>query len=278
MRIISTLITVATLAYGYMWFSKNYPTITDGTLSFVSGQELTGIRPIYTPEQVLDRHATNLTRHGGVISGDPDILYVPVLLLNVKYADTFYTTGEGVLLFDLLDGEMILNINTLEKTHGLADCLRAQASKHECKVISLMAKKGGQLGRESIKRGLRVDMDLVDEWVDNCRQKKLIVPSGNGYRLHMQNPRLPNSPVTYVDNPLTTFRSKRFSGRKPQFDTAHIPSLCTAFFGSDFGIKTQEIAYLPIYRINVEGLDKDITTLYFNSISGKPIPKEAINF
>lgn len=278
MRIISTLITVATLAYGYMWFSKNYPSVTDGTLTYISGKEQVGIRPVYTPEQVLDRHANALTRNGGIIAGDVEIVYIPVLLMNVKYADTFYTTGEGVLLFDLMDGEMVLNMNTYEKTHGLADCLRSKASKHECKVVSLMAKKGGQLGRESIRRGLRVDADLVDEWVDNCRQKKLIVPSGNGYRLHMQNPKLPNCPVTYVDNPLTTFRSKRFTGKKAHFEKTHIPELCSAFFGTDFGIKNDEVAYLPIYRINVEGLDKHITTLYFNSISGKPIPKDGINF
>lgn len=275
MRFISTLITLAALGYGVLWLGKHHPEVGEKAFSFISSRPSIALQPQFTPEQVIELHSRLLTKSRAVIQGNPHITYIPILLMEVKYADTSYTTGEGFLLWDLSDGEMIFNINTWQKSHGLADCIRANATKQECKVVALMAKKGGQLGRESIRKGLHIDGDLIDQWLDDCRQKKLLVPSGNGYRLHMQDPKFPTSPVSIVDTQLTTYSTKKAEVASKRFDASSITSFAEAYFGSDFAIKNADEVLLPIYAITTESYDGRMKTYFFNGLTGKELPSNS---
>jgi len=275
MRLISTLLTLVALGYGVMWLGKHHPGVGEKAVSFLQTKPKIALQPQFTPDQVIEDHSRLLSSNRSTIQGTPHITYIPLLLMQVKYADTSYTTGEGPLLWDLSDGEMILNIHTWQKSHGLADCVRANITKQECKVVSLMAKKGGQLGRESIRKGLRVDGDLVDQWLDDCRRKKLLVPSGNGYRLHMQDPKFPSSPVSIVDTQLTTYSTKKAEMALKRFGIDEITSFASAYFGSDFAIKSAEEVLLPIYTITTESYDGRMKTYLFNGLTGKELPAGA---
>ena len=54
---------------------------------------------------------------------EPTLKFVPYLLMDVKYIRTQDKTGEGVILWGLVDGEMVINTGTWEKTHGFTDCI-----------------------------------------------------------------------------------------------------------------------------------------------------------
>lgn len=272
MRILSTLFTIALLGYGVLWLSKHHPEVSEKAFSFIQSKPRLALQPQFTPEQVIEQHTRLLTANRAVIQGSPHITYTPILLMEVKYADTSYTTGEGPLLWDLSDGEMILDINTWQKSHGLSDCIRADATKQECKVVALMAKKGGQLGREALRKNLHVDGDLLDQWLDDCRRKKLLVPSGNGYRLHIQDPKFPTSPVSIVDTTLTTYSTKKAELASKRFNTSSITSFAEAYFGSDFAIKSVEEVLLPIYAITTESCDGRMKTYFFNGLTGRELP------
>ncbi len=276
MRLISSLLTLAALGYGVFWLGKHHPEVTQSVFSMVQGNENLALQPIYTPDQVIEKNSRLLTKGRSVLQGDPHITYVPLLRMDVKYADTSYTTGEGTLLWDLADGEMILDTSSWQKTHGLADCIRADASKQECKVLALVAKKGGMLGREGIKKGLRVDADLVDQWLDSCRQKKLLVPSGNGYRLHMHDPRFPTTPISLLDVPLTTYTAKKAKTAAQRFAPDDVTEFVVALFGSDFAIQSAEVVLLPVYSVTRETADGRLSTHFFNSLSGREIKAGSI--
>lgn len=231
-------------------------------MSFLSSTEHNVIHPLYSPDQLASKYNTD---------SETDVEYKPLLILTIKYADTAYTTGEGTLLWDLTDGEIILNTNTWEKSHGLGDCIRMGATKQDCKVVLAMARKGGQLPRESLRRALRIDADLLDQWIEQCRQKKLLVPSGNGYRLHMQNPKMPKRPITIMDETIATFTTKKVSLPQVNFDEEAISDFATAYFGSDFAIQKAEVALLPIYVFTSESSSGRLQTNRVNAVTGNTL-------
>ena len=78
--------------------------------------------------------------------------YYPYFLLDVKYPDQS-KTREGVLLWGLNNGEMVLNTETWESTHGFRDCLECQAGRSDFKILQALARRQGMMPvEESAKR------------------------------------------------------------------------------------------------------------------------------
>ena len=96
----------------------------------------------------------------------------------MKYAVSDKKTKEGVILWDLTDGEMVIDTKEWEKTHGFGDCINANTDRHEFKIINTLAYKGGSADRETLSKALHVDNDVFDAWIESCRRKQLIVQIG----------------------------------------------------------------------------------------------------
>jgi hypothetical protein len=165
----------------------------------------------------------------------------------------------------------VINAGTWEKTHGFRDCIAGCASRQEFKIINALAGRGGSWDREGISRFLNIENHILDEWVDNCRKKSLIVQNGNSYRLHLQNPRLQVIPETKLDQNLVTKRTKHALRAKKRFRPGQIEQIARAAFGSDFAIRKTSEIFLPVYSITVQNPDGSQMTSYWNALNGKRI-------
>jgi len=169
----------------------------------------------------------------------------------------------------LLDGEMVINTSTWEKTHGFTDCLASNATRQEFKVINALASRGGAWDRDGLVHFLNIENHILDNWIDGCRKKSLIVQNGNTYRLHLQNPKLQVIPETKLEQWLVTKSSKNANRVKRRYGAAQIKNTAKAAFGNDFAIRKTTEIFLPVYSIIVQNPDGSQMTTYWNALNGK---------
>jgi hypothetical protein len=268
MRILSTLVTLAALGYGAYWVNENRPELKTELMEIVHSGDFHTLEARYTAQQIMDMHKSSLLKSDQHKFLTPKTQFSPYLLMEVKYTKGGNATGEGVILWDLLDGEMVINSNHWEKTHGYCDCIRNNIDGNEFKVINALALHGGTLDRESLVRVLQVENDVLGRWLNTCRKKKLIVQSGSFYRLHLQTPKLALKPETLIDDRIVTksYKSTERMGKK--FSHNQIRKIAEASFGQDFAVRHTLDVYLPIYSITVENPDGSHHTSYWNAING----------
>jgi hypothetical protein len=223
----------------------------------------------FTADEIMQAHKKELLKNQDYTYLDPKTLYYPHLLMEVKYAKGRGATGEGSLLWGLYDGEIVTHTATWEKTHGYEDCLVAKADKNDFKIIEAVVSHGGTIDREKLYNLFNIDQEVLDTWIENCREKKLIAVGGHKFRLHLQNPLLQMEPITIFDQPLVTQPSKNCEKIHGHYSAAQIRKMAESAFGSDFAIRRTEEVYLPIYAILVQNPDGTILTTYWNALNGK---------
>jgi hypothetical protein len=225
----------------------------------------------YTAEQIMQKEARYLLKDQNHKFLDPQLQFYPYILLEIKYSLSDEKTREGTILWDLSDGEMVLDTKTWEKTHGFGDYIQAKAQTQDFKILNFLAKKGGACDREALSKSLRVENETLDGWIDNCRKKKLIVQSGNRYRLHLQNPKFPSSPETLMEERLVTKPYHKTVCSSRIYSLSQIQMLAKAAFGRDFTIRKSIDLYLPVHCIAVQNPDGSIHTTYWNALNGKQL-------
>lgn len=268
MRIISSIVTLAGLAYGAYWISENKPELKTQVIEFVNSGDFHTLEARYTAKQIMDMHRSELLKSDTHKFLGSKTQFSPYLLMEVKYTKDGNETGEGIILWDLITGEMVINSNQWEKTHGYCDCIRANVNVNEFRIINALALHGGTLDRESLVRVLQVENDVVGRWLNSCRQKKLIVQSGSFYRLHLQAPRLALRPETLIDDRIVTKSYKSSERMSKKFSHNQIKRIAEASFGQNFAVRHTLDVYLPVYSITVENPDGSHHTSYWNAING----------
>lgn len=269
MRILLTLISLAAAAYGVWWIGQNHPEIKEQVEDFIHTSSIRTLEVRYTASQIMDAHKKELLKTSRHQFLEPELTFYPYLLLEVKYRYSEAETKEGVVLWDLVDGEMVIDTRDWLKTHGFGDCIATQADRREFRILNFLANKGGISDRESLYRALHVENEMLDSWINSCIRKKLIVQTGNRYRLHMERPRLKTSPVTKVEERLvtqTTHYAKRASKR---YSLSDIQSLTRAAFGQDFTIRKTTDVYLPVHCIVVKNPDGSVHASHWNALNGR---------
>ena len=268
MRIISTLVTLSGLGYGAYWVNEYRPELKTEIIEFVNSGDFHTLEARYTAEQIMDMHRTNLLKTDKHKFLEPKTQFSPYLLMEVKYTKAEDGTGEGVMLWDLMSGEMVINTNQWEKTHGYCDCIRNNIDQNEFRIINALASHGGNLDRESLLRILQIDNEVLGRWIKTCRKKKLIVQTGSFYRLHLQTPKLAMRPETIIDDRIVTKPYKSSERMAKKFSHNQIKRIAEASFGQDFAVRHTLDVYLPIYSITVENPDGSHHTSYWNAING----------
>jgi hypothetical protein len=216
----------------------------------------------------MDRHRKELLKDDEHVFLAPALKFYPYLLMEVKYNRSSSKTGEGVILWGLVDGEMVINTSNWEKTHGFSDCIASNATRQEFRIINALAGHGGSCDREGLSKFLNVESNVLDTWADVCRKKSLIVQNGNTYRLHLQNPRLQVTPETRLDQNLVTKHTKHAFRVKKRYRSMQIEQIARAAFGPDFAIRKSTEIFLPVYSITVQNPDGTQMTSYWNALNG----------
>ena len=217
----------------------------------------------------MEKHRSELLKDKKHAFLKPEVQFYPYALLEVKYNYTDDKTKEGLLLWDLVDGEIVLDTTTWEKTHGFADCINANTQRHEFKILNILARKGGTIDRDGLSQELNLENDILDAWIDSCRRKKLIVQSGNKYRLHLQNPRLKSIPETKIHTSLVTKPYKEADCITRRYSISQIHKIAKAAFGGDFAIRKTTDVYLPVHQLVVKNPDGSLQTSHWNGLNGK---------
>lgn len=271
MRIIFWLFAFVSVSVASFWGWSNFPQARSFIHDLIPTAKFQTLEMRYTAEAIMDLHKRELLKDDQHNYLEPKLTYYPYLLLEVKYNRSHEKTGEGIILWSLVDGEMVINTHNWEKTHGFLDCINANAASKEFKVINALAVKGGVLDREGLSKFLNVDDQTLDSWIDSCRKKNLIVQNGNNYRLHLQNPKLQVTPETKLKHWLVTKTSRKANRISRRFRSSQIETTAKSAFGNDFAIRKTTEIFLPVYSIVVQNPDGSQMTTYWNALNGKRI-------
>lgn len=259
---------IVTSTYGGVWLWKYNPYLENLVDKYIPLEKIEVVESRYSPESILK----SILKSQPMTGEEPlEVEYVPYTLLEVKYSQESQT-GEGNILWSLQDGEIVLDMKTWEKTHGFKDFIAADTSKEEFKIINLLARNGGQLDRSKLLQTLRMEEEFLDHLLNESRKKKLIAQTGNGYRLHFENPRIYITPETEIDGSIvTSLASKKIALIPKQFSSYQIKKIAEAAFGTDFAIRNQKNIFLPVYKVVIQKNDGALQTTYWNSWNGKQI-------
>lgn len=271
MRFILGLIALGLSGYSLWWMSETRPDVKNTVEELLNTGTFHTLEIRYTANQIMESHRKDLLKDNRHKYLEPSLKFYPYLLMEVKYVVSDHKTKEGVILWDLTDGEMVLDTKQWEKTHGFGDCINANTDRHEFKVINTLASKGGSSDRDGLSKALHVDNDVLDAWVESCRRKKLIVQTGNRYRLHLEDPRLKIVPSTKLDERLVTKPHRNAIRVSKFFSFAQIEKITRAAFGNDFAVRKTTDVYLPVHCIVVQNPDGSIHTSNWNALNGKQL-------
>lgn len=271
MRAIFWLFACVSVGVGAFWIWTNFPEARSIVQDLVPTGKFQTLEMRYTAEAIMDHHRRELLKDDQHTYLEPTLTYYPYLLLEVKYNRNQEKTGEGIILWSLVDGEMVINTHNWETTHGFMDCINANAASKEFKVINALALRNGILDREKLSKALNVDDRTLDTWIDSCRKKNLIVQSGNNYRLHLQDPKLQVKPETELNHWLVTKTSREANRISRRFRASQIETTAKAAFGDDFAIRKTTEIFLPVYSIIIQNPDGSQMTTYWNALNGKRI-------
>lgn len=251
------------------WVYFNYPETRSFLNDFIARKKFNTLEVNYSAEAIMDAHKKTLLKDSHHTFLEPNLKFHPYLLMEVKFNRSFDKTGEGIILWSLVDGEMVINTNSWDMTHGFKDCISYGADKDDFKIINALTSRGGILDRDSLSKILNVDNEVLDNWIDNCRRKNLIVQNGNNYRLHFQNPRLQVMPETKLDRSIVTKSAKSESRITKRYRSSQIENIARSAFGNNFAIRKKTEIFLPVYSIVVQNPDGSQMTTHFNALNGK---------
>lgn len=259
----------------WVWQSDSGRKWKENIIDYIDNRDLATLEARFTPEQILALNRQEILGKEGDqnskrVLKQTTLVYYPYLLLNVKYtADQ--NSREGVLLWGLNDGEVVLNTNTWEKTHGFDDCLECNANRQDLRILQTLAKKPAGMTVEEMQKSLGVEREELISWLENTKQKYLIAQQANVYQLHFQNPKLLINPQTQINHPIV-LKSQGTSIKAPRNYTRNqIIFLAKATFGNSFTIRSEEEIYLPVYRLEIINPDESIQTSEWNALTGKQI-------
>ncbi len=271
MRIIMILLTLASSGYGLYWLSLARPELKAKVEEYFNVGSFHTLEVRYSANQIMESHRKELLKDNRHKYLEPTLNFYPYVLIEVKYAHSEDKTSEGMMLWDLTDGEMVIDTKDWQKTHGFGDCINANTDRHEFKILNILAKKGGSIDREGLTKALHVETDVLDNWVENCRRKKLLVQTGNKYRLHLENPKLRTIPETRIDERIVTKSFKNAVRLNKRYSVSQIEKISRAAFGPDFGIRKTTDVFLPVHGIVVQNPDGSVHTSHWNALNGKPL-------
>lgn len=268
----ATLIAATAIAaVGGYWLWNHNGSLWDNIHYYVENGEIMTLEARYTPEQIMEAHRRDLLVDAQHAYDAPDYKFHPYLLMDVKYIDSDRKTREGVILWSLLDGEMVINTDTWDKTHGFEDAINADANVNDFRILNALARDSGQLSREQLQKELHIENDTLNSWIESARKKQLVIVKGNIVQLHFQNPKILVTPNTKINHWLVTKPYENTQRVSRKYSNSQIEKVAKAAFGNEFTVRTIQEVFLPVYRIGVLNPDGSVLTTYWNALNGQRI-------
>jgi len=266
------LVIVIALAAGgwWIWHSPEISNWKDRVLQYVDNRDIETLEARYLPNEIFEAHQNELIGSDKKNLHNTALKYYPYLLLDVKYRD-HAKTREGVLLWGMTEGEIILNTDTWEATHGFRDCLECQASKNDFKVMNALASHQGVSSIEQLQKDLRLERDVLDILIENAREKGLVIQNGSQVQLHFENPKILVTPQTKI-NQHFVYKPMNDGQKVPRaYSQSQIMTIAQEAFGNDFKIRSSKEVFLPVYSLEILNPDGSVQTSEWNALTGEKI-------
>lgn len=271
-RYFTSIVFLALIAAGgwWLWQSDSLMDWKDRALQYIDNHEILTLEARYLPEQIAAAHRQELSSDDQRIHENTVLKYYPYLLLDVKYTDG-NKTREGVLLWGLSDGEIVLNTDTWETTHGFRDCLECQATRSDFKIIQTLARRQGAMGVEELRRELQLEPEVIEQWIVGAKQKNLIVQKGTLLQLHFENPKLLVTPQTRINQHLVSKPLGEGQKVPRTYSRNQVMTTAKTAFGNNFAIRSEQEVFLPVYSLEVRNPDGSSQRSEWNAITGQRI-------
>lgn len=270
-RPLVTLFFIAAAGLGAYAFWEANPNMRSAIGQYVDNGEIKTFEVRYSPEKVLELYGRDLLNDGERTFQKADLKFLPHALFDVKYSSTDRKTKEGVLLWSLVNGEMVIDCDRWETTHGFEDAINAQANRNDFKILQALEKARGKLPIDQLQKELHAEQDIFLAWLEHAKDKHLVVQQGNEVLLHFQNPRLLVAPETKLSQSLVSKPYVHAQKVSRRYSTNQIEKIAHAAFGQDFKIRTHDAIYLPVYSIEILNPDGSTRTVDFNAVTGNLI-------
>jgi hypothetical protein len=271
MRLFTTLILFIALAAGGWWSWNHHPQFRNLVANYVENGDFLTLEARFTPEQIMNLHREELLADAEHSYLEPSLKFHPYLLMEVKYTQSDKKTREGVILWSMVNGEMVLNSETWEQTHGFEDTIRVNATASDFKILNALARHRGVLSKSNLEKELHLDADIVHPWIESVKQKRLITQQGDLLQLHLQNPKIDVVPQTKINHWLVTKPYNHAQRESAKYNATQLQNIAEAAFGSDFTIRNTSTVFLPVYSIEVQNPDGSVLTSFWNALNGQRI-------
>lgn len=254
--------------FASLWILNESSEISETIAQYVQNGDFLTFKTRYSAEEIMNNRRDELLPDSSYSYLESNLKFHPHLLMEIKY--TFnQRPREGILLWSLVDGEIVLDTETWSKTHGFQDALLVDASRNEFTLINTLVKHNGMITKDRLKKELNLDLEVIEPWIESARSKHLIVQKGNILFLYFENPKIPVSPQTKINEEIVTKPynfAQKFLGK---FSKKQIERISKAAFGADFTIRSMQEVCLPVFGIEVLNPDGSLQTSYWNGVTGQ---------
>lgn len=252
------------------WIWETNPQLAKQIKSQLNTTDCLTLEAHYTPEQIMSAHQQELLPGQEYKYLGPSLKFYPHLILETRYTASNNKEKDGTLLWSLVDGEMVLNTETWEKTQGFQQALSANATANEFKVLNTLAKHGGSMTTEELRSELRLTPEVMGAWISSAQIKSLILQQGDQLVLNPESSKIGVVPQTKIGQWLTTKLDRDGQQVSQKFSTEQIEAIAKAAFGESFTILGMKEVSLPVYGIEVLNPDGGtVTTSFWNALNGK---------
>ncbi len=270
LRLFSTLSSLALLISGG-FFALEYHPEWKTTITSLLDSPVQSLTPKYDIQHALNMLEPTLRSQQYILAQQTKTEHLPLAILSVKYPFQ-ETTKEGIEIWDLVCGEMILHADVWDQSHGLSECLTQWVTSDEFSILVTLAQLKGSLSLNALAEKLSVEPERLVQILQKCMHKHLILEKNGNYKIHMHNPILKVPPETVVHSQLT-IEKKNVTNKLPKKHSVHkVSKTAEALFGPGFHVKEHAEAFLPIYVFTIKSADGSLSQRYFNSFNGKEMP------
>jgi hypothetical protein len=263
---------------GSWWLYHNNDKVEQFVDSYSSkgkNQPFLALEAQYTAAEIEEAHRSELPDDRVDDNIQPALLLYPYLLLDVVYNNPDQRSREAVILWNMDNGEIVLDTNTWQTTRGLGRLVDAQADQSDYEIVKALSAAGGKTRRDHLVRALKTDVGTADEWLDNARNKGLIVQEGNSYRLRDPNLRLNSFVATNINGRLATKPYARTKKQSTTFNKEQIKLAAQAILPPNVTVRELKEVFLPVYGISLTHPDGSIETTYWNALNGQKYVPQA---
>lgn len=254
---------------GYLLYENQKDYLHNLVLQPQKAESIICFESDFTPEMLQKQLEKKLLKNERYSFADSQYLYLPHLLVDVKYSPDGRSTQTSKMLWDMQNGELILDTRTFETTSGFQDCLTSKANTEDFRILNLLAQSGGSISKERLINQLGYDEDLASARIDALRKKQLVTSLNDTVRIHVENSFFSVAPKTNITLPLVTKKSVRGQLVSNCYSSKELLAMISSAFGSDLAVRQSQIVYIPIIQLDIANPDGSIRTTYWNAITGK---------